>query len=199
MNTVMSRTTCLISHSNRLTEIDFIIQNIEYSLRNDNIRLHGILSPFSKSYEYTVAGLEKISSKLNQVYGIKSLIVDISMAGDQGILTKINSLGLNRNEKGIFTSNDGNLNFLLLNKCLEQENSELLENLIFWKTVEESKKDYDILFLLPSIKNNRLIEQLDINAEAQWLFVEKKNSTKIYKNLKDQVHFQVPFFGLVTV
>ncbi len=199
MSTTLSRTTCLISHSNSLTELDFIVQNIEYSFRNEDIRLHGVLSPFSKSYEYTAVALEKIAKKLQSVYGLSSLIVDISMSGDQGVLTQIQKHNLKRSDDGVFHDENKVLNYLLLNTSLEEESKNILDDLFFWKTIEESKKYFDILFLLPSVKNNAIIEQLDINAQVQWLFLEKKNAAKAFKNLTKQTHFQVPFLGVVTV
>lgn len=199
MSTTINRSMCLISYSNSLTELDFIIQNIEYGLRNNQNRLHGVISPYSKSYKKTVKALAQISAQLKSVYGLTSLVVDISMSGDQGVLAQIEQYKLQRNDKGVFSSEDGVYNYLLLNSSLEEKNSTLLEDLLFWKMIEDSKRDFDILFLLPSLKNIAIIDQLDINAQVQWMMIEKKNSAKTYKNLEALNHFQVPFLGIVTV
>lgn len=199
MSTTISRTTCLISHQTDLSELDFIAQNIEFALRTKETRVHGILSPYSKTYEYTLEGLEKICKKLNSVYGLKSLIVDISVAGDYGVLNKIKSLNLTRNESGVFKTENEEINFLLLNKSLEDNKVNLMEDFLFWKSIDESKKSYDLLFLLPSLKNPALVEQLEVNSEVQWLFVEKSYAGKVFRNLKENTLFQAPFFGIVTV
>ena len=197
MSTNLGKSTRLISHSLDLTELDFIVQNIEYSLRVKGIRLHGVLSPFSKTYENTAMALEKITKKLKSVYGLNSLIVDISMSGDLGVLNSIKNSDMKLSDSGIYSNDE--VSYLLLNTSLERSDSKLLEDLIFWKTIDEAKKHFDLLFFLPSLKNNSIIEQLEINPQAQWLMVEKKYAAKIFKNLKKQTHFQVPFLGLVTV
>lgn len=199
MNTTMHRSMCLISHSTSLTELDFIVQNIEYSFRNDQTRLHGVISPYSKNYRKTVDGLARICEKLKNVYGLSSLVVDISMSGAEDILAQIEQYELQRNNRGIYSNDDNIFNYLLLNSTLEEKGSSVLEDLIFWKMIEQSKKDYDILFLLPSIKNISIIEQLEVNAQVQWMFIEKKNSAKTFKNLESLTHFQVPFLGIVSV
>ena len=199
MSTDMHRSMCLISHSKSLTEIDFIVQNIEYSLRNDQARLHGVISPYSKNYRKSIGAIASICAKLKKVYGLSSLVVDISLTGDQGVLAQIDKHKIQRNNRGVYSNEEQIFNYLLLNSTLEQQGSNILEDLIFWKMIEESKKSYDILFLLPSIKNISIIEKLEVNAQVQWMFIEKKNSAKTFKNLESLTHFQVPFQGIVSV
>jgi hypothetical protein len=199
MSTTLKSMTCLISHAEGLSEIDLLAQNIEYALRNESIRMHGILSPYSSSYSSTLDGLEKIVLKLKQVYGLKSLIIDISVSGDNSFRSKIENHKLQRNDLGIYSSSDSDINILLLNIAVEESRSLLIENLASWKAIEESKKNFDLLFFLPSLKNPKVIKELDFNVQTQWLFLEKRNAAMVYKNINEQSFFQVPFMGIVTV
>ena len=189
----------LVSYQKDINEIDYISQNIDFLFKAKNQRIHGILSPYSNTYESVLGPIETLTRNLAKLYGLRSLIVDISVGGDNSVKNKISTYGLDQNESGIYSNSEGDLNFLLLNDSLEKYHMSLMNDFICWKSIDESKKNYDLLFLLPSLNNPDCITKFKINTDVQWLFITKNNAPKIYRNLSSLNVYDAPFAGIVTV
>ena len=187
----------VINHSTHIDQSDYLVQNIDFSLKSRGYRVHGILSPMAKDYEKTIQLIQVLSYKLKTIYGHNSILVDLSLSGDTSLLSLMNKDSLGRNSNGVYRGNP--LSYYLFNQQINHEAHSLIDDFMMVKAIENLKNEFDLLFILPRLKNPSLVKQVEINVDGQWLFLDKKNAASLYRNIDQFNHFEVPFLGLATI
>lgn len=190
--------TGLITHLEGVTSTSLLVQSLYHQKIKLGAQVIGVVSPFSDHYEKPLRILLNCAQSLKLDYKLNTLILDISLSGDKELARLVKSNSFLRNEKGEFRFDDLGVSIIQLSECSKDLFQERSESFVINEIIQKNKVNFDLIFLLPSVKNSSLSTELDLSVDGQIMLVNKKLARKTQENSENVPHFHVPFFALGT-